>query len=72
MLFMVIETFYSNKVKQLYERFTKKGRQLPEGVNYINSWIDKDIKICYQLMESEKEEKILEWTHIGTTWQIYK
>lgn len=61
MLFMIVETFHPNKVKQLYERFAEKGRQLPEGVNYINSWIDEDIKTCYQVMESDTQEKIYEW-----------
>lgn len=61
MLYMIIETFHPGKVKQLYRRFEDKGRQLPEGVYYINSWIDEDIKKCYQLMESDSEEKIHEW-----------
>ena len=58
---MIIETFHSGKVKQLYKRFEDKGRQLPEGVHYINSWIDEDIKKCYQVMESDSEEKIHDW-----------
>jgi hypothetical protein len=58
---MIIEIFHPNKVKDLYKRFAEKGRQLPEGVHYINSWIDEDVKICYQVMESDSEEKIHEW-----------
>ena len=58
---MVIEKFYPGKVKLLYERFDKKGRLLPEGVNYVNSWIDENITICYQLMESDTAEKIHRW-----------
>ncbi|HEX7457226.1 MAG TPA: DUF3303 family protein [Ginsengibacter sp.] len=61
MLYMIIETFHTNKVKQLYKRFEEKGRQLPEGAHYINSWIDEDLTICYQVMESDKEEKIYDW-----------
>ena len=61
MLFMVIEKFYPGKVKLLYERFDEKGRLLPEGVKYVNSWIDEDITTCYQLMESETAEKIHRW-----------
>ena len=61
MLYMIIETFHPNKVKQLYKRFEEKGRQLPAGVQYINSWIDEDVKKCYQVMESVTEEKIQEW-----------
>jgi hypothetical protein len=58
---MIIETFHPDKVKQLYKRFEEKGRQLPEGVHYINSWINEDVTICYQVMESDTEEKIYEW-----------
>ena len=61
MLYMIIETFHPHKVKQLYKRFEEKGRQLPAGVNYIDSWIDEEIKTCYQVMESDTEEKIREW-----------
>jgi hypothetical protein len=45
----------------LYKRFEEKGRQLPEGVHYINSWINEDVTICYQVMESDTEEKIYDW-----------
>ncbi len=58
---MIIETFHSHKVKDLYKRFEEKGRQLPAGVHYINSWIDEEIKTCYQVMESDTKEKIHDW-----------
>ena len=61
MLFMVIERFRSGKVKAMYERFEEKGRMLPKGVNYINSWINEDVSVCYQVMESDNLEKIHEW-----------
>jgi len=34
---------------------------LPDGVDYIDSWINENVEICYQLMESESLEKIHEW-----------
>ena len=58
---MIIETFHPGKVKQLYKRFDERGRQLPDGVHYINSWIDDDITICYQVMESNEPSKLNEW-----------
>ena len=61
MLYMIIETFHPGKVKQLYKRFEEKGRLMPEGVQYINSWINEDITTCYQVMESDTEKKIYEW-----------
>ncbi len=61
MLYMIIETYHPNKVKQLYKRFEEKGRQLPEGVRYINSWINEDVTTCYQVMESDDEKNIYKW-----------
>jgi hypothetical protein len=61
MQYMIIERFHPGKVRALYERFGKSGRMLPEGVDYINSWIDRKLAVCYQLMEADAEEKIQEW-----------
>ena len=62
MLFLVIEHFRPGKVKEMYKRFDERGRMAPEGVNYVNSWIDNDVKTCYQVMESPSKEKLKEWT----------
>lgn len=61
MLFMIIERFREGKIKEIYKRFDEKGRLMPEGVHYVNSWIDEHVKVCYQVMESDSEEKIEEW-----------
>ena len=58
---MIIEKFHPGKVKDLYQRFDEKGRMLPDGVIYINSWINETVSICYQLMESDNESKIQQW-----------
>ena len=62
MLYMIIERFHPGKVKAMYLRFEEKGRMLPEGVTYLNSWINEEVTVCYQLMEAESLEKIQEWT----------
>lgn len=49
------------RVKDLYQRFAETGRMLPEGVKYINSWISKDVSICYQLMEADSLEDLNLW-----------
>lgn len=58
---MIIERFHPGKVKELYKRFDERGRMLPEGVHYINSWINEEVSVCYQVMESSSEEKLQEW-----------
>lgn len=61
MLYMIIEKFHDGKVKALYNRFAEKGRMMPAGVQYINSWINEEVTVCYQVMESESIEGIQEW-----------
>jgi hypothetical protein len=61
MQYMIIEKFRVGKVKELYKRFEEKGRLLPEGLVYVNSWINKDVTVCYQLMETENMGKLHEW-----------
>ena len=61
MLYMIIEHFHPGKIKELYQRFDEKGRMLPEGVKYINSWITDDMTTCYQVMESGSVDKLHEW-----------
>jgi len=58
---MIIERFHAGKEKAIYRRFAEKGRMLPEGVSYVNSWINESVTVCYQLMESESVEKLKEW-----------
>ena len=61
MLYMIIEKFRSGKVKELYQRFQEKGRLMPEGLAYINSWINEDVTCCYQVMETNDVDKLHEW-----------
>ena len=60
--YMVIETFFENSIEKVYERFHNKGRMLPEGLNYLDSWLAKDGNRCFQLMETERFELFQEWT----------
>lgn len=61
MLYMIIERFHDGKEREIYKRVEEKGRMLPEGLNYVNSWIDSEVSICFQLMETNSAEKIHEW-----------
>lgn len=59
MLFMVIEK--NKNAKAVYKRFGEKGRMMPEGVNYIGSWVSLKGDTCYQVMECEREELLHKW-----------
>ena len=57
---MVIEK-YTNK-EAVYKRFREKGRMMPEGVSYVNSWVSEDGNTCYQINEAQNEELLYEWS----------
>ncbi|MEO7982590.1 MAG: DUF3303 family protein [Bacteroidota bacterium] len=61
MLYMIIERFQPGKLKAMYQRFDEKGRMLPEGLQYLHSWIDDEISTCYQVMETDSIETIHKW-----------
>lgn len=59
MLFMVIEK--NKDTKAVYKRFGEKGRMIPEGVNYIASWVSLEGDTCFQVMECDSEELLHKW-----------
>ncbi len=61
MLFMIVEHFKNGDATPIYRRFQEKGRLAPEGLKYISSWVDKDLQRCFQLMETDDENLIMEW-----------
>ena len=61
MLYMVIERFKEGAAPEIYRRFREKGRMMPEGLEYVSSWIDLDFKICYQLMQTKEFALFDKW-----------
>ena len=61
MKYMIIETFKAGMVDKVYERFNQKGRMLPDGLYYLDSWLSNDRTKCFQLMEADKFELMEEW-----------
>lgn len=61
MLFMVVEQFKNRNARQVYRRAQEKGRMLPDGLNYIDSWVATDFDRCFQLMETENPTLFRKW-----------
>ena len=59
MLYMVIEQL--KDAPAIYRRLREKGRMMPDGLTYISSWIDTELKVCYQLMETEDPALFPRW-----------
>jgi hypothetical protein len=58
---MVVETFVHG-ARPVYERAAEKGRMLPDGLIYVDSWIDESLERCFQLMETDDPALFDEWT----------
>jgi Protein of unknown function (DUF3303) len=74
MLFMIIERFKDNDMLPIYQRIRDEGRMFPEGLKYIDSWVEPNFSRCFQLMECDDlcllQEWILKWRGFGATFEI--
>src|SRR6185437_961411 len=74
MLFMVIERFQDNDMVPVYRRLRESGRSLPEGLEYVASWVEANFSRCFQLMRCDDltllQAWILEWRGAGVTFEI--
>jgi hypothetical protein len=61
MLYMVVEEFKEGAAQEIYARVREKGRLLPEGLNYVSSWVDLEFKRCFQLMETDDPALFATW-----------
>lgn len=59
MLFMVIERF--KDAKAVYRRVREKSRILPEGLKYVESWVEANYNRCFQLMECDNASLFQKW-----------
>jgi hypothetical protein len=58
---MVVERF-TRGAGPVYERAAERGRMLPDGLRYVDSWIDaRTLDRCFQLMETEDPALFDEW-----------
>lgn len=63
MLYMVIEHFKEGAAPEIYRRAHDKGRMIPEGLEYVSSWVDLEFKTCYQLMRTDDASLFAAWTN---------
>ena len=61
MLFMVIERFKNQDAKAIYGRLHETGRRMPDGLRYIDSWIEPNFNRCFQLMETSDAGLFQQW-----------
>ena len=74
MLFMIIERFRDNDMLPIYKRVRDEGRSLPEGLTYVDSWVEPNFARCFQLMECDDlrlfQRWVVTWRGSGVTMEI--
>ena len=60
MQFMVIERFRSG-ARPVYETFEAKGRQMPDGLEFVASWVTADLGRVFQVMECDDLFSLQRW-----------
>jgi hypothetical protein len=74
MMFMVVETFKDNDMIPVYKRVQESGRQLPDGLRYLDSWVEPSFARCFQLMETDDlrtlQTWVLGWRGTGVSFEI--
>ena len=58
-LYMVVEHF--RNARAVYERARERGRLLPDGLEYVESWVEANLDRCYQLMRTDDPALLEEW-----------
>ena len=59
--YMVIETYRSGP-GPVYARAAERGRMLPPGLRFVDSWVDADrLDRCFQLMETDDPDTFQAW-----------
>jgi hypothetical protein len=61
LLYMVVERFLRG-ARPVYERAAERGRLLPDGLVYVDSWVDERLDRCFQLMETDDPALLDAWT----------
>ena len=74
MLFMVIEYFRDGDPVPAYRNLRDRGRVLPDGLEYVDSWIEANFGRCFQLMRTDDalllQQWVLHWRGTGVTFEI--
>jgi hypothetical protein len=58
---MVVERFRDGNARPVYKRARDRGRMLPQGLRYVDSWVEANLGRCFQLMECDDLALLMAW-----------
>ena len=74
MLFMVVERFKDGDMIPIYKRVRDEGRLFPDGLEYVDSWVEPNFGRCFQLMKCDDvrliQKWVLKWRGYGIDFEI--
>ena len=59
--YMVVERFRAGNASPVYERLRERGRLAPDGLVYVSSWVDAELRCCFQIMETDDPALLEQW-----------
>ena len=61
MHYMVVERFRDRNARAVYERARDQGRMLPDGLEYVSSWVESNLERCFQVMRTDDPALLRAW-----------
>jgi hypothetical protein len=61
MVYMIVEHFRNGDPLPVYRRFRDQGRLAPAGLEYVTSWVTKDLRSCFQVMQCDDPSLLHQW-----------
>jgi hypothetical protein len=61
MLYMVVEHFRNSDALPVYRRYRDHGRLESAGIQYVASWVAKDLCRCFQVMQCDDLALLEQW-----------
>ena len=61
MLYMVIERYKTPGAIDIYRRAKEQGRFIPDGLEYVASWVDLEFSRCFQVMKTDNPTLFDDW-----------
>ena len=59
--YMLIEYYKPGCCEAIHDRFNQRGRLLPEGLHYLESWVSREKNVCFQLMQTDNAALFPVW-----------
>ena len=58
---MIVEHYRPGAAHLIYQRVRERGRMMPPGLEYVDSWVTMDVSRCFQLMRTDNHDLLAQW-----------